>query len=338
MASIAYEKLLTHLDNHSYTWLVTGAAGFIGSHLVEKLLRLKQRVVGLDNFATGYRHNIQAVLDVLPKEAASLFNFIEGDIRDAECCQRAVQHCDFVLHQAALGSVPRSLKDPATSHAANVDGFLNMLLAAKQENVRRFVYASSSSVYGDSPLLPKQEQHIGNPLSPYAATKVVNEMYARVFAHCYGLQPIGLRYFNVFGARQDPNGSYAAVIPLWVKSLLTDQPAYINGDGETTRDFCYIDNVVQINLLAALTENTAAINKVYNVAVGEQTTLNQLFAEIAKLLDKSDVSPQYREFRAGDIRHSLADINAAEQLLGYAPTHKVRDGLTAAVSWYVNNL
>lgn len=334
MAPLAYQKISAYLAEHSHTWLVTGAAGFIGSHLVERLLQLKQRVIGLDNFSTGHARNLQLVLDNFSKEAATLFTFIEGDIRDATVCERAIQRCDFVLHQAALGSVPRSLKDPVTSHAVNVDGFLNVLIAAQKMAVQRFVYASSSSVYGDSPLLPKQESHMGKPLSPYAVTKMSNELYASVFEHCYGVQTIGLRYFNVFGARQDPEGPYAAVIPLWVKKLLANEPVYINGDGKTTRDFCYIDNVVQMNLLAALVDNPEAIGKVYNVAVGEQTTLNRLFVEIAKLLGKDDIQPEYREFRAGDIRHSLADISRAQNLLGYVPTHQVTDGLKIAMQWY----
>ncbi len=312
------------------TWLVTGVAGFIGSHLLECLLGDGQKVIGLDNFATGHQKNLDEVLSQVKGD----FQFIQGDIRDPAVCQKAVKGVDFVLHQAALGSVPRSIQDPLTTHDVNVTGFLNMLIAAKDAGVKRFVYASSSSVYGDSPILPKVEAHQGNPLSPYAVSKMTNELYAKAFSNCYDIETIGLRYFNVFGARQDPNGQYAAVIPLWVKALLQNEPVYINGDGETSRDFCYVKNVVQANILAATTQNQAAVNTAYNIAVGEQTTLNQLYQALAKRLNISGRSPVYRAFRPGDVRHSLASIGKAVDLLGYQPTHQIDAGLNEAIAWY----
>lgn len=325
------------------TWLITGVAGFIGSNLLEALLRLDQRVIGLDNFATGHRYNLEQVRQLVTPEQWAGFRFIDGDIRDLPTCQDACSGVDYVLHQAALGSVPRSLDDPITSNQTNIDGFLNMLVAARDQRVKRFVYAASSSTYGDHPGLPKVEQVIGKPLSPYAVTKYVNELYADVFARSYGLQSIGLRYFNVFGPRQDPNGAYAAVIPKWLAAMIGNQPLYVNGDGETTRDFCYVQNVVQANLLAACSENADAINQVYNVAVGGRTSLNQLLAMMQQVLLPrypylADFKPVYRDFRAGDVRHSQADIGKAERLLGYRPTHSIQQGLAEAIDWYVAHL
>ncbi len=336
-----YDQLKEHLSGQQYTWLVTGVAGFIGSNLLEALLRLNQKVVGLDNFVTGYQHNIdQALADAGCPADTDRFRFIEGDIRDLKTCQGACDGVDFVLHQAALGSVPRSIEDPIRTNQANIDGFLNMLVAARDAGVRRFVYAASSSTYGDHPDLPKVEEKIGNPLSPYAVTKVVNELYASVFARTYGFKTIGLRYFNIFGKRQDPNGAYAAVIPKWVASLLAGEEVFINGDGETSRDFCYIDNTVQMNILAAMSEDESAHDQVYNVALNDRTSLNQLFDMIQqRLLDRKPgmvaVEPSYRDFRAGDVRHSLADIGKAQRLLGYAPTHRIDQGLDEAMDWYV---
>lgn len=325
------------------TWLVTGVAGFIGSNLLEALLRLDQNVVGLDNFATGHRHNLEQVKQLVTPEQWQRFQFIEGDIRDLATCHRACLGADYVLHQAALGSVPRSLDDPITSNATNIDGFLNMLVAARDAGVKRFVYAASSSTYGDHPGLPKVEDVIGKPLSPYAVTKYVNELYADVFARSYGMQSMGLRYFNVFGPRQDPNGAYAAVIPKWLASMIRNEPLYVNGDGETTRDFCYVSNVVQANLLCACTGNANAINQVFNVAVGGRTSLNQLLAMMRQVLLPNfphlhDFAPVYRDFRAGDVRHSQADISKSEQLLGYRPTHTIQQGLAEAIDWYVASL
>lgn len=323
-----------------HTWLITGVAGFIGSNLLERLLRLNQRVVGLDNLSTGYRHNLEAVRAALNPDQWTRFDFIEGDICDLDTCRRSCESADYILHQAALGSVPRSILDPLATHDNNVNGFLNMLIAGREAGVRRFVYASSSSVYGSHPGLPKTEDQTGAPLSPYAATKQTDELYAAAFAACYRMEVVGLRYFNVFGPRQDPEGEYAAVIPLWFKALLMNVPVYINGDGETSRDFCFVENAVQVNLLAAWVSDPEAINRVYNVAVGEQTTLLQLYglirAEVAKHRpDVREAVPCFREFRPGDIRHSLADISKARQLLGYAPSHTVAQGLTSAAAYYV---
>jgi UDP-N-acetylglucosamine 4-epimerase len=325
------------------TWLVTGVAGFIGSNLLEALLEMGQRVVGLDNFATGYRHNLDEVEEAVGPEAWSRFRFIEGDIRDLETCHEACDGVDYVLHQAALGSVPRSIDDPITSHASNVTGFLNMLVAARDAKVKRFVYAASSAAYGDWPGLPKVEDQIGRPLSPYGAGKHMNEIYADVFGTCYGLETVGLRYFNVFGPRQDPDGAYAAVIPKWVAALLRGETVYINGDGETARDFCYIENVVQANLLAATTANAEAVNQVYNVAVGDSTTLNELYAALRRLVTRHRPElklsqPVYRDFRPGDVRFSRADISKIERLLGYRATHRIDDGLERAIDWYVAKL
>jgi UDP-N-acetylglucosamine 4-epimerase len=317
-------------------WLVTGAAGFIGSHLVEHLLRLGQEVVSLDNFATGYPRNLDEVRAAVGEEAWRRHTFIEGDIVDPAMCRRACAGVEVVLHQAALGSVPRSIEQPLVTHAANATGFLNMLVAARDAGARRFVYAASSSTYGDHPGLPKVEEEIGAPLSPYAVTKYLNELYADVFGRCYGTRSIGLRYFNVFGARQDPEGAYAAVIPRWVRALLRGEQVAIYGDGETSRDFCYVGNAVQANLRAALVTDEAAVNQVYNVAVGERTTLNGLYATLRRLMPDVDAPAAVHEaFRAGDVRHSQADIGKAARLLGFAPTHDLAAGLAEALPWYV---
>ncbi|HEY8518101.1 MAG TPA: SDR family oxidoreductase [Candidatus Binatia bacterium] len=333
-----YEQVKQQLRAAPAHWLVTGGAGFIGSHLVEELLNLGQTVRVLDNLATGKRANVEAVLAAVGGDAAKRCTFIEGDIADASTAARACEGVDYVLHQAALGSVPRSIADPRASHRANVDGFLEMLIAARDAKVRRFVYASSSSVYGDEPNLPKVEPRTGRVLSPYAATKEVNELYAGVFQRTYGLECIGLRYFNVFGPRQDPDGPYAAVIPKWVKALLRDEPCTINGDGETSRDFCYVKNAVQANLLAAVAD-ASATDRAYNVAYGQRTTLKELFALLRDGLAKdrpaiASAEPKYADFRPGDVRHSLADIGAARKNLGYEPTHDVRRGLDEALAWY----
>jgi UDP-N-acetylglucosamine 4-epimerase len=338
-----YQEVREQLRQRSRRWLVTGGAGFIGSHLIETLLKLGQEVVGLDNFATGYARNLEQIRDSVGPQTQDKFTFIEGDIRQLADCRRACAGVNVVLHHAALGSVPRSIEDPLAAHDANVTGFVNMLVASRDAGVERFVYAASSSTYGDHPGLPKVEDVIGKPLSPYAVTKYANELYADVFARCYGLASIGLRYFNIFGARQDPDGAYAAVIPRWIGQFIARRPVYINGDGETSRDFCYIDNAVQANLLAATTGDPEAVNQIYNVAVGERTTLNDLFAQARALLMEEfpwvrDLSPQYREFRDGDVRHSQADISKAAKLLGYAPTHRLRDGLEQAMGWYVKHL
>ena len=327
--------LTERLRGRKLTWLVTGSAGFIGSQLVERLLRLGQHVVGLDNFATGHRANLEEVERLVGPQAWRQHRFIEASIVDPAACREACHGVDVVLHQAALGSVPRSIADPVPTHQTNVTGFVNMLVAARDAKVQRFVYASSSSIYGDDATLPKVEAITGEPLSPYAASKQANELYADVFARCYGIQTVGLRYFNVFGARQDPEGAYAAVIPRWIRAILTGEPVEVNGDGETSRDFCYIANVVQANLLAGLTGEPRALNQVYNIAVGEKTSLNGLL-EILRMLLRTDFEPVYRPFRAGDVRHSLADISLARERLGYAPTHSLASGLREALSWYVN--
>jgi UDP-N-acetylglucosamine 4-epimerase len=344
---IKYEELQEYLKNNQSTWLITGVSGFIGSNLLEKLLILNQKVVGLDNFDTGYQHNIdQAIKDsnkTTGKDLSDNFKFINGDIRDLSDCQQACNGVDYVLHQAALGSVPRSIDDPINTNRANIDGFLNMLVASKDAKVKRFVYAASSSTYGDHPDLPKIEDKIGNPLSPYAVTKVVNELYANVFAKTYGFKTIGLRYFNIFGKRQDPNGAYAAVIPKWVAAILNKEDVFINGDGETSRDFCYIDNTVQMNLLAATTDNNEAIDQVYNVALNDRTSLNKLYQMIEdrlmqriKYLERK--KPIYRNFRSGDVRHSQAYIGKACDLLGYDPSYKIEKGLDETMDWYVGVL
>jgi UDP-N-acetylglucosamine 4-epimerase len=414
--SLNYEQLKSRLATEPHTWLITGVSGFIGSNLLETLLKLNQRVVGLDNFATGHQRNLDEVQSLVSAEQWANFNFINGDIRNLDDCKSAMtfssslrgdevdaarhcekplaasearqeadadRHCEehsdaaiqkhsslrgdevdaaiqrysveYVLHQAALGSVPRSVENPIATNETNIDGFLNMLVAARDAKVKRFVYAASSSTYGDHPDLPKVEDKIGKPLSPYAVTKYVNELYADVFARTYGFNTIGLRYFNVFGPRQDPNGAYAAVIPKWIASMIKGEPIYINGDGETSRDFCFIENVCQINLLAATVdsplpqagegvgEREDATNQVYNVAVGDRTTLNQLYEQLNLNLlpiypHLQGAKPVYRDFRAGDVRHSLADINKAATLLGYQPTHRIGEGLKVAMEWYVQHL
>ena len=335
-----FDELKERLRSGSSRWLVTGCAGFIGSHLVETLLKLDQNVVGLDNFSTGYQRNLDEVKASVSSGQWQAFQFIEADIRDPAACNEACRGVDYVLHQAALGSVPRSLADPLATNASNIDGFLNMLVAARDAKVRRFVYAASSSTYGDHPDLPKVEDKIGRPLSPYAVTKLVNELYAEVFARCYGFASIGLRYFNVFGPRQDPQGAYAAVIPLWAKALLLGKEVLINGDGETSRDFCFVENAVQANLLAATTENPEAINQVYNVAVDGRTSLNRLFELLSDSLGQEGLHlaktlPAYRDFRPGDVRHSQADISKAQRLLGYRPTHRIEQGISEAMPWYI---
>lgn len=337
------------LINNRFTWLVTGAAGFIGSNLIEFLLAHNQKVIGLDNLETGFLKNIDnAISDaklIAEKEGNNFndnnFSFIEGDICDLDICLKASKNVDYILHQAALGSVPRSVKDPIRTNSANIDGFLNVLVSAKENKIKRFIYAASSSTYGDHPKLPKSEENIGNPLSPYAVTKLVNELYASVFSNTYGMQCIGLRYFNVFGKRQNPDGAYAAVIPKWIGSLLKGEDIFINGDGSTSRDFCYISNVIQMNILSALTNNKDSINQVYNVAVGDRTSLNELYSLIIENLSKDliapNIKPIYRDFREGDVRHSQADISKAINLLGYQPTHKLEEGLSEAMDWYVKS-
>ncbi len=338
-----YEDVCEDLRSRPRRFLVTGAAGFIGSNLVEALLRLGQTVVALDNFITGHRHNIErAIADSRSNSANERLTFLETDIRDPAACLDACRDIDVVLHQAALGSVPRSIADPQTSHACNVDGFVNVINAVRERSVSRMVYASSSSVYGDEPNLPKVEHRTGNPLSPYALTKVINEQYASVFARTYQVDTVGLRYFNVFGKRQDPEGAYAAVIPKWIAKLLSGAQVEIFGDGETSRDFCYIDNVVQMNILAATTENPEALDTAYNVACGDRTTLNDLYTAIVDgLISRGrlsgPVAPAYRDFRQGDIRHSLADISQAQRLLGYAPRYNLADGLDHCLDWYCAN-
>ena len=337
------KETIEQLKSNRQRWLVTGAAGFIGSNLVEALLRLNQSVVGLDNFSTGHQRNLDQVQALVGSAAWTNFHFIRGDICDLNTCREACKDVDFVLHHAALGSVPRSIEDPILSNHSNVTGFVNMLVAARDAKTKRFVYAASSSTYGDHPGLPKVEDQIGKPLSPYAVTKYVNELYADVFARCYDMQTIGLRYFNIFGPRQDPDGAYAAVIPKWIASMIKNETLLINGDGETSRDFCYVENVVQANILSATTANQEAINQVYNVAVNERTTLNQLFDMQRNLLVKrfahlENFRPIYQDFRAGDVHHSLADISKAQRLLGYAPSHRIGEGLGTAMDWYVKDL
>lgn len=356
-----YEAILKLLNANPRKWLVTGVAGFIGSNLLETLLLNGQVVVGLDNFATGYQRNLDEV-ECLVGEFWRNFTFIEGDIRNLDACRAACDGVDYVLHQAALGSVPRSIDDPIATNSTNIDGFLNMLVAARDAKVKSFTYAASSSTYGDHPGLPKVEETIGKPLSPYAVTKFVNELYADVFAKTYGFKTIGLRYFNVFGPRQTPDGAYAAVIPKWIASMINGEPVYINGDGESSRDFCFIDNVRQINLLAATISDAINLNhpisasqvdvgdlsiqstmaQVYNVAVGERTTLNQLYEQLHLNLlplypHLKDFKPIYRDFRGGDVRHSLADISKAKSLLGYEPKFRVGEGLRVAMDWYVSH-
>lgn len=337
-----YETVKKDLQANPKTWLITGVAGFIGSNLLETLLKLNQHVVGLDNFATGHQHNLDEVQSLVTVEQWQRFTFVEGDIRNLRICQEVCEGVDYVLHQAALGSVPRSINDPITTNETNITGFLNMLLAARDAQVTSFTYAASSSTYGDHPALPKVEEYIGNPLSPYAVTKYVNELYANVFARTYGFKTIGLRYFNVFGKRQDPNGAYAAVIPKWTAALIQGDTVYINGDGETSRDFCYIDNAIQANILASVADDVAK-DQVYNVAVGDRMTLNDLFNAIctnliATLPQIQSAEPVYRDFRTGDVRHSQADVSKAKTQLGYEPTHRIMDGIGEAMGWYINDL
>ena len=338
-----YHQVLTGLRETRHHWLITGVAGFVGSNLLETLLKLDQRVTGLDNLMTGYRANLAQVRAVVPASAWDRFDFIEGDIRCLDSCRRACEGVDIVLHQAALGSVGRSIADPILTSDVNLIGFLNVLVAARDAKVRRLVYAASSATYGDHPDLPKVEERIGRPLSPYALTKHVNEVYADMFARCYATDAIGLRYFNVFGPRQDPRGEYAAVIPQWFYAMIHNRPLRINGDGDSSRDFCFVDNVVQANLLASLVDDPAAVNQVYNVAVNARTSLNELYGKMHTLLagrfeHLADYQPEYGEFRAGDVRHSQADISKAARLLGYQPTHRLEDGLQEALDWYVAHL
>jgi len=342
-----YEQLQEHLKDNQSTWLVTGVAGFIGSNLLEKLLILNQKVVGLDSFDTGYQYNVDQAIqdanDFTGKDLSNNFKFINGDIKKLSDCKLACDGVDYVLHQAALGSVPRSIEDPIATNEANINGFVNMLVASRDAKVKRFVYAASSSSYGDNPDLPKVEHMTGNPLSPYAVTKIVNELYANVFAKNYDFKTIGLRYFNIFGKRQDPDGAYAAVIPKWVAAILNKEDVYINGDGETSRDFCYIDNTVQMNLLAATTDNEEATNQVYNVALNDRTSLTKLHQMIEKrLIERVEglekKKPIYREFRSGDVRHSQASIDKAKKLLDYQPKYKISEGMDEAIDWYINSI
>ena len=342
-----YEQLQEHLKDNQSTWLVTGVAGFIGSNLLEKLLILNQKVVGLDSFDTGYQHNVDQAIqdanDITGKDLSNNFKFINGDIKKLSDCKLACDGVDYVLHQAALGSVPRSIEDPIATNEANINGFVNMLVASRDAKVKRFVYAASSSSYGDNPDLPKVEHMTGNPLSPYAVTKIVNELYANVFAKNYDFKTIGLRYFNIFGKRQDPEGAYAAVIPKWVAAILNKEDVYINGDGETSRDFCYIDNTVQMNLLAATTDNEEATNQIYNVALNDRTSLTKLHQMIEeRLIERVEglekKKPIYREFRSGDVRHSQASIDKAQKLLDYQPKYRISEGMTDAIDWYVNSI
>ena len=338
-----YEELKSYLSSNQFTWLVTGVAGFIGSNILETLLKHNQIVIGLDNFITGYQHNLDDVHSLVTDEQWARFRFVEGDIRDIDTCRQVCDGADYVLHQAALGSVPRSIEDPLTTNNVNISGFLNMLVAARDAGVKRFVYAASSSTYGDHPDLPKVEDVIGNPLSPYAVTKLVNELYAQVFARTYGFKTIGLRYFNIFGKRQDPDGAYAAVIPKWVSAIVHREDVFINGDGETSRDFCFVDNAVQMNILAAMTKDESATDQVYNVALSDRTSLNQLYQMLEERLVQripglAKKEPVYREFRKGDVRHSQADITKAQQLLSYEPSHRIAQGLDEAMDWYVQEL
>lgn len=360
-----YDQIKTTLTNTPVTWLITGVAGFIGSNLLEALLKLNQRVTGLDNFSTGHQRHLDEVQALVTPEQWSSFQLIKGDIRNLDDCRLSMtftchekrnpaetadqKKCataipvDYVLHHAALGSVPHSIEDPILANQSNIDGFLNMLVAARDTGVKRFVYAASSATYGDHVELPQMEDKIGKPLSPYAVTKLVNELYADVFARVYDFKTIGLRYFNIFGQRQDPNGAYAAVIPKWIASMIHNETVYINGDGETSRDFCFIENVVQANLLAATTKTAEAVNQIYNIAVGERTSLNDLFCHLRDNLAPhynhlKNARPDHRDFRTGDVQHSVANINKAATLLHYQPTHHVNDGLSKAMEWYVQNL
>lgn len=329
------------LKNSPKTWLITGVAGFIGSNLLEYLLKLDQKVIGIDNFYTGYKKNLKEVENNVKKKQWNKFKFINGDICNLKTCNIVCKKADYVLHNAALGSVPRSIKDPINTNNVNINGFLNILLASNQSKVKRFIYASSSSVYGDNLKLPKLENKIGCPISPYALTKLTNEHYAYIFSRIYKINCIGLRYFNVFGQRQDPKSNYSAVIPVWIKAMINKKTVYINGDGKTSRDFCHIKNVIQANVLAATSNNSFALNNVYNVAFGEKNTLNKLFSEIRNILLPrypylSNINPKYRDFRPGDVRHSLADISKSRKLLGYKPIYNLREGLIKTIDWYIN--
>ncbi|MCH9756775.1 MAG: SDR family oxidoreductase [Gammaproteobacteria bacterium] len=336
-----FERQKIFLTTNPKIWLITGVAGFIGSHLLENLLKLNQTVVGLDNFSTGFQRNLDDVQMHVSVEQWERFSFVQGDIRDSETCQKVTEGVDYVLHQAALGSVPRSIDNPITTNAVNVSGFLNMLVAAKENQVSSFTYATSSSTYGDHKALPKVEDKIGNPLSPYAVTKLVNEQYAKVFQRVYGFKSVGLRYFNVFGARQDPNGAYAAVIPRWAASMINGEPIYINGDPEISRDFCFIENVVQANILAATADDIVK-GDIYNIALNQRTTLKELAKYLKCALEKQDIfytlDPICRDERPGDVKHSHADISKARKYLGYEPQYQVIDGIQEAMAWYVEQL
>ncbi|EAQ31896.1 NAD-dependent epimerase/dehydratase family protein [Idiomarina baltica] len=338
-----YEEVKTQLKSEPKIWLVTGVAGFIGSNLLETLLKLNQKVVGLDNFSTGFQHNLDEVQSLVTEEQWANFEFVEGDICDLETCRSVMttdkgQKINYVLHQAALGSVPRSINDPITSNKSNIDGFLNMLVAAKDAEVDSFTYAASSSTYGDHPALPKVEENIGNPLSPYAVTKYVNELYASVFAKVYGFKTIGLRYFNVFGPRQNPDGAYAAVIPKWTAAMIKNEEVSINGDGETSRDFSYVENAIQLNVLAATSDDSVK-DEIYNMALGDRTTLNQLFRSIKLSLEKYGIAysrePLFENFRRGDVKHSQAEIQKSKQMLSYEPQVRVDRGIEKTSLWYI---
>ncbi len=335
-----FNSIKDRLINEQYTWLITGVAGFIGSNLLEELLNLNQKVIGLDNLRTGYKSNIESIKNSIDHKFWKNFTFKKGDITDLSTCQNICKNVDFILHQAALGSVPRSINNPIATNDSNINGFLNILIASRDNNVKQLVYAASSSTYGDHKALPKKEENIGNPLSPYAVTKYVNELYADVFYRNYDLCAKGLRYFNVFGRRQDPNGAYAAVIPIWIKAIINNDDIYINGDGTTSRDFTYIDNAIQANILAALNDSHKEHN-VFNVAVGEKTSLNEMFATLVKIFSDNNIhyqkDPIYRDFRTGDVLHSQADISKATQLLNYLPSHTFNEGLVDTVHWYIKN-
>lgn len=336
----AYEKFKKQLLLEPRSWLITGVAGFIGSNLLESLLLLNQKVIGLDNFSTGHQRNLDEVKSLVSPEQWSRFKFNKGDIRNIEDCQKACHEIDYVLHEAALGSVPRSIENPMATNETNISGFLNMLVAARDAGIKRFVYAASSSTYGDHPDLPKVEEKIGKPLSPYAVTKYVNELYADVFSRAYGFNCVGLRYFNVFGKRQDPNGAYAAVIPKWIVAMINKEPIFINGDGQTSRDFCYVKNAIEANLLAVAASDVAQ-NQVYNVAVGGRTTLTELFECLDSSLLRNQVvyglEPTYRDFRSGDVKHSQADISKAARFLGYEPKYCLSQGIEEVAPWFIDN-
>lgn len=328
-----FEKLQVYLQDHPRIWLITGAAGFIGSHLVEHLLHLNQHVIGIDNFATGFKKNIDDVVNT-SAAFAKQFQFVEMDIEDLDACRSIMQGVDYVLHHAAMISVPESIERPMFTNAVNITGFLNILCAARDANIRRLVYASSSAVYGDVEMVPTKEQDVKTPLSPYGVSKFVNELYARSLGKCYQMETIGLRYFNVFGPRQNPNGAYAAVIPRWINALLKGQTVQVFGDGETSRDFCYINNIVQANLLAALVSEKEALNQVYNIATGYEVTLNKLLKVLQNASALKGLRVEYQAFRPGDIRRSIADISKAQRLLGYQPRYDLQKGLAEAMAWY----